>query len=376
MNKIEFGELHIGGTARKNLIEVCNSHWASMGPKVKEFETKFKNLFGYDHCSMVSSGTSADIAALLTLYDFGAQPGDEVICPALAFIAVANSIRAAGFKPVFVDVKLDTLNIDESLIESFITPKTRAILAVNTMGKPCEMLTLRNLADKYGLKLIVDNCEAHGCRYNSHFMSAFGDMATYSFYTAHLVVAGEGGAVCSQNKEINDIIKSVRSHGREPDSLYFDHVRFGLNLKPNDLEASLGLESLDSFWDTFNTRKKNYYIFWEVCEPYLDRVYISQEERNCDNSPHAFSITLKENNKNAFKVLTDTFDDYNIHWKRNFGSMPTQHKCFEYLGHKLGEFPNSEHIGDMGLHFTLSQYLSADDRSRIVECLDECLMAI
>jgi dTDP-4-amino-4,6-dideoxygalactose transaminase len=235
------------------------------------------------------------------------------------------------------------------------------------------MVTLREIADRHNLKLIVDSCEAHGCMYNSHFMSAFGDFVTYSFYTAHLIVAGEGGAVCSMLPEYNDIIKSVRSHGREPDSLYFDHVRFGLNLKPNDMEAAVGLEGLDTFWETFHTRKKHYYVFWEVCEPYLDKIYISQESRNCDNSPHAFSITLKEYDKDKFQKLTSVFDYYKIHWKRNFGSMPTQHKCFDYLGYKLGDFPNSEHIGDMGLHFTLSQYLSTSDKNRIIDCLEQGL---
>lgn len=373
MKKIEFGELRIGGTARKNLIEVCNSHWASAGPKVAEFEKKFAGLFGYEHCAMVSSGTSADIAALLTLYDLGAKQGDEVICPALAFVAVGNAVRAAGFTPKFVDVKWD-MNLDETLVEAAITSKTRAILAVNTMGKPCEMKKLRQIADKYNLLLISDNCEGHGSQFNSLFMSGWADISTYSFYIAHLVTCGEGGAVCTNRKDLHDIVKSVRSHGRQPDSLYFDHVRFGLNLKANDLEASIGLEAIDTFWDTFHTRKKTYYMLWEICEPFIgSKVWISEEEKNCDNCPHAFSVTLTNYNKDMFKAVTDIYDDYKIHWKRNFGSMPTQHKCFEYLGHKLGEFPVAEHIGDMGLHLPIHQYLSKEDVDRLITATQEVL---
>ena len=149
--RVEFGELRIDEKARQNLMNVVETNWASGGPKVKRFEEEWGKLFGYRHNIAVSSGTSADLSACLALYDFGAQRGDEIIAPALAFAAVGESIVLAGFKPVFVDVERETLNINPRKIEEKITPKTRGIMAVHTMGKPCELDTITDLARKNNL---------------------------------------------------------------------------------------------------------------------------------------------------------------------------------------------------------------------------------
>ena len=138
MNKrIEFGELRIGTEAKMNLLNCVDKDWASAGPKVASFEKKWGKLFNYKHNKAVSSGTDAGINLVASLYDFGAKRGDEVIVPALSFIATANAVLAAGFTPVFVDVDRETLNIDPDKIEAAITSKTRAIKVVHTMGRPC-----------------------------------------------------------------------------------------------------------------------------------------------------------------------------------------------------------------------------------------------
>jgi dTDP-4-amino-4,6-dideoxygalactose transaminase len=133
--RIKFGEVAVGEISRTHLQECVDNNFVTMGPKTKLLEKKWSSIFGYKHTVAVSSGTSACIAANIALYDFGAVPGDEVIVPALSFIATANAIRVAGFKPVFVDVKED-LMINETLIEKAITSKTKAIMVVTLMGKP------------------------------------------------------------------------------------------------------------------------------------------------------------------------------------------------------------------------------------------------
>jgi dTDP-4-amino-4,6-dideoxygalactose transaminase len=238
--RINFGELVIGEIAKKNFQKVFDKNWASEGDNVREFEAKFAAKFGYKHAIATSSGTDADIVSCASLYDFGANRGDEIIVPALSFVATANSILAAGFSPKFVDIELETLNIDPSKIDDVITDKTRAIMVVHTMGKPCEMDAILKIAKKYNLKIIEDACEAHGAMYKGKLVGAIGDMGAFSFYTAHQIVCGEGGMVVTDDDNLAAIVRSVKSHGRPPGSIYFDFQRIGFNSKMNDLEAALG----------------------------------------------------------------------------------------------------------------------------------------
>lgn len=371
MNKIKFGEIRINDVSRKHVLDCLDSHQVTMGSKVEELENQWSKLFGHKHTVGVSSGTSAVMAMCMSLYDFGAKPNDEIIVPALSFIASANAIRASGFTPVFVDVKKETLNINENLIEEKITPKTRAILGVNLIGKPCNVTKIREICNKHNLFFFLDCCESHGCKVNNKYMEEYADATSYSWFAAHISFSVEFGTVCTNNKELDYIIRSVRSHGRSPDSAYFNHYRFGLNMKPTDLHASIGLGSISEFWDIFNKRYENANKFKQGLSKLREFCWFSEEDEEHVNSPHAFSIVLKEKNEQKFNDLKKCFDNHNIEWKRNFGAMPTQHKCFEYLGHKLGEFPDAEHSGDFGLHFGVHQYLTDNEINYVIETLND-----
>ena len=368
--RIEFGDLRLGEEARQHLLDVLATNWASMGPKVKKFEEEWSKLFDYKHSVAMSSGTDGNINSCLVLYDYGAQRGDEIILPALSFISPANGVLAAGFKPVFVDVERETLNINPKKIEEKITPKTRAIIAVHTMGKPSDMSEILEIARKNSLVVIEDACEAHGARYNGKFVGHWGDMAIFSYYAAHLICCAEGGMISTNNGEIAKILGSTRSHGRRDGSLYFDHVRLGLNSKMNDLEASLGLEGIKNFWDVFNKRKENlYYLLKKVAD--LERfAYFNSENDYEIVSPHAFSVTLKDPRYNC-SAFADFLSARSINQKRNFGSIPTQHRAFAFLGHTLGEFPEAEYIGDNGIHFGIHQFLSKEDLDYVSDVLHE-----
>ena len=373
MTKIEFGEVH-STTKMLNLVKDCVlSDWHTCGKKVKDLEQKFASTLRYEEAVMVNSGTSADIAACAYLYELGATPGDEVIVPALCFIAVANAIRAAGFTPVFVDIKKETLNIDETKIEEKITPKTRAIIGVNTMGKPCKMDKIRQICDKYNLTYISDQCEYHGGRYKGKMGWEYADLCTYSCYTAHLTYAVEGGFVgCSSDKA--PILRSIRSHGREDGSLFFKHDRFGLNLKPNDVLACIGLASIDDFWSIYYKRKNNWYYITQNLKELRKYLWFSEEDDGDDNCPHGISFTVKS--PEYFNILIKHLNSNNIHHKRNFGCIPTQHKAFEYLGYKLGDFPESEYVGNYGVHIGCHQYLEREHLNIIVNCLKSFYLEI
>ena len=164
-------------------------------------------MFGYERSVAMSSGTDGCINACLTLYDLrSAVRGDEVIVPALSFIATSNGVRAAGLTPKFVDVERETLNINESKIEEAITDKTVAIMPVHTMGRPCDMEKICEIAKKHNLVVIEDSCEAHGAKFKDKFVGNWGDMSIYSYYIAHLVCCGEGGMVSTNNQGIGDLL--------------------------------------------------------------------------------------------------------------------------------------------------------------------------
>mgnify|MGYP003112064841 CR=1 FL=1 len=365
--RIEFGELKIGELALKNLKEVCENNWASYGPKCKEFEKKWGDLFDYRYNLSTSSGTDAVIQACLCLYSLGAERQSEIITPALSFIATSNAIRSSDFKPVFCDVERETLNIDPSKIEEKITDKTKAIMAVNTMGRPCDMKSIIDIAKKYDLLVIEDACESHGAKYQGQYIGTIGDISCFSFYVAHLICCGEGGMVSTNREDLYNSVFSTRCHGRS--GFYFDHPIYGLNSKMNDLEASLGLEAVEVFWDTFNKRYKYMKQMRGACEGFENLAYFSEEDEGNVNCPHGFSITLKEPNK--IEIFTNYLEERGIHWKRNFGSIPTQHGAFSYLNHKLGEFPESEHIGDNGFHIGVHQHLTSEDVEYVCESLIE-----
>lgn len=367
--RISFGDLKVSSESRKHIEDCINSNKISGGEKTKLLENAWGNLFDYKYNVAVSSGTSADMAALMTLYDtVNAKLGDEIIAPALAFAAVGNSIRAAGFTPKFVDIERETMNINPELIEEKITPKTKAIMIVHTMGKPCEMKKIGDIADKYKLRIIEDCCEAHGGKYNDKFLGKFGDAAAFSFYVAHIVSCGDGGIVSSNSEEIRDLIDSVKHHGRKPRTLYFDHLRYGLNFRMNDLTASIGIPEINNFWNIFNKRKENLNYLKESTKDLEEELLFVEEESHEIVSPHAFSITLKDPKRNHSKMYS-FLESKGIQCKRNFGSMPTQHKAFEYLGHKKGEFPEAEYVGNNGLHFGIHQFLEKNDLDYASEIL-------
>lgn len=376
MKRIEFGELRIGKVAHKHLMNVCKTNWASMGPKVEEFEKKWNKLFDFKNSVAMSSGTDAVINACLTLYDLkdAKRSISEVIVPALSFIATSNGVRASGLIPKFIDVQKETLNIDETKIEENINENTIAIMPVHTMGRMVNMEVICTIAKKHNLIVIEDACEAHGSSFKDTPVGHWGDISLYSFYVAHLICCGEGGIVSvnKKNSHIADILRSTRSHGRPNNSIYFNHQRTGLNSKMNDLEASLGLEAVDKFWTTFWTRHRTMKRMRKACDGFEDIAWFSEEDKNSRNCPHGFSITCKD--VGNIEKVTSVLDKYNIHHKRNFGCIPTQHQAFADMGYKIGDFPESEWIGNNGIHIGCHQYLTEKNIMRICTALQEGLL--
>lgn len=358
--RITFGHIEIGNIARKYLDAAIQRNWVSEGPNVKQLETDFAKKFGYSHAIATSSGTDAGLVAMAALHSLGASRGDEVITPALAFVATANCILAAGLVPKFVDVELETLNINPALIEQAITPRTRAIQVVHTMGKPCKMHEILEIARRHNLIVIEDACESHGATLNGKVVGSFGSMGLFSFYAAHIICSGEGGMISTSDSELAALCRSVRSHGRRGGELYFHFDRIGFNSKMNDLEAAIGIEGLEMFDQTFSARRRHLSRLWSLLQPLESQVMLYPDGLNEVICPHAFPLVLRDEKK-SIEGLYTYLEDKGIQCKTLFGSLPTQHSAFKFLKYQEGDFPVAERIGKTGLHFGVHQYLTDED---------------
>ena len=359
-SRITFGHIEIGETARSRLSRALDRNWVSAGANVEEFESAFRDRFGYADTIATSSGTDAGLVAMAALEERGIQRGDEVITPALAFVSTANVILAAGLVPRFVDVRLETLNIDPALLEAAITPRTRAIQVVHTMGKPCDMKSIMEIAKRRNLAVIEDCCEAHGATLNSEVVGSFGVMGLFSFYAAHIICSGEGGMISTSDPDIAAACRSIRSHGRRGGELYFHFDRIGFNSKMNDLEAAIGLEGLEALDRTFETRRRHLLRLQKSLAPFQDRIILYRDGPGEVVCPHAFPLVIRDAGA-SMEPLYRYLEDKGIQCKTLFGSLPTQHRAFRFIGHSEGDFPVAERIGRTGLHFGVHQYLTDDD---------------
>ena len=230
--------------------DVLRSGIIAEGQRVAEFEQAFAEYTGTEHAVAVNSGTAALHAALLA---HGIGKGDEVITSSFSFIATANSILFTGAKPVFADIKADTFNLDPKLIEENITPATKAIMPVHLYGQPADMDLMADIAEDHDLILIEDACQAHGAEHNGKKVGSFGTGA-FSFYPTKNMTTSEGGIITTNNREVADKARMIRSHGSKQRYL---HEMLGYNLRMTDISAAIGLVQLRKLPDYTARRKHN-----------------------------------------------------------------------------------------------------------------------
>jgi len=382
--RFPFGAMSVTDKAKELVSKAMETGRLSSGSYVREFEAAFAKLIGTKEAVALSSGTDADALALAVLYDFGANRGDEIIVPALSFVATGNAVLQAGFIPVFVDIESETLNIDTSKIEAVITDKTKAIMPVHLMGKPADMDAINKIAKKHNLYVIEDAAEAHGSLYKGRAIGTLGDMAAYSLYVAHMISTIEGGVVVTDSAEYAEILRSLRSHGRackcricslntgdsdcrnrfnnkQEMDIRFIFERMGFSSKMNELEAAIGLGNIEIYPEIFNKRRENLkYLIGKFDEfkPYLSTI---REEEHEIIGPHALPIVVQEGAGFSRNELVQHLEKKGIDSRSLFLSMPTQCSGFKFLGYKLGEFPNAEYMGRNGLHIGVHQDLSCED---------------
>ena len=379
--RFPFGSITIPEDSKKLIKDALDTGRVTNGRYVRELEKKFAAVVGAKEAVAVSSGGDADTLALATLYDFGAKRNDEIIVPALSFVATGNSVLQAGFKPVFIDIERDTLNINPEKVERGISPKTMAIMPVHLMGKAAPMDEIKALAKKYKLTVIEDAAEAYGTMYKGKRAGTLGDMACFSLYAAHVITAIEGGMVVTDNREFAGIIRSLRAHGRackceecvlntksahcEKRFKYNTDIRFiferiGYSSKMNELEAAVGLGQVARYDEIIKKRRDNLLYLTERFTQFEPRLRTLKEEPYEKIGPHAFAVIIDEGSGIKRDKLVSYLEERGVDTRSLFSSMPTQCPGFKFLGYKPGDFPNAEYIGLNGLHVGVHEDLTKE----------------
>jgi dTDP-4-amino-4,6-dideoxygalactose transaminase len=391
--RIPFGTIAVTEKSKKLIGDILETNRLSGGKYVRQFEKKFAALTESREAVAVSTGTDADALALAVLYDFGASRGDEIIIPALTFVATGNAVLQAGFTPVFVDVDRKTLNIDPKKIQEKITDRTRAILPVHLMGKPAEMDTINEIARQNRLFVIEDAAEAHGATYKGKSVGSLADMGAFSLYVAHIISTVEGGIVTTSRPDFAEVLRSLRSHGRackcescvlNRSSAYcpkrfsygetdirFIFERIGFSAKMNELEAAIGIGNLDVYRKILKQRRSNlYYLLGQFGQfsPYLATI---EKEPHEEIGPHAMPMIIQEEAGFTRNRLVGHLEANGIDTRTLFSSIPTQCAGFNYLGHALGDFPNAEYIGNQGIHIGVHQELGRKECDYILNVISD-----
>ena len=306
------------------MVEASLDGWLTAGRFNEAFEKQLAKFLGVKHVLTVNSGSSANLVAFNTLTspklgDRAIQKGDEVISVAAGFPTTVNPILQYGAVPVFVDIELGTYNINASLIEQAIGPKTRAIMLAHTLGNPFNLEVVTALCKKHKLWLVEDCCDALGSTYQGQLVGTFGDIGTLSFYPAHHITMGEGGVVFTDNDELRSIAESIRDWGRDcycgpgKDNTCgkrfdwklgdlphgYDHKytysHLGYNLKISDMQAACGLAQLQKLPQFIQARKDNFQYLHEALAPLQEFLMLPEATKGADPSWFGFPITLKEN---------------------------------------------------------------------------------
>src|SRR4051794_38480244 len=235
------------------VLEVLRSGWLSLGPTGPRFEQLLADAVEAPYCAAVSSGTAG---LHLCMRLAGVGPGDEVVTSPYSFVASANCAIYEGATPVFADVDARTLNLDPEAVEAAITPRTKAVVAVDIYGYPCELDELTAICERHGVALVEDACEALGARYKGRPLGAHGHPATWAFYPNKQMTTGEGGAITTASEEQHELFVSLRNQGRLETSSWLQHGRLGFNYRLDDISAALGVGQLEKLDRILATRSE------------------------------------------------------------------------------------------------------------------------
>ena len=362
-----FGAEEISSAVRASL-----DFWLTSGPYTEEFESKFAKIVGMRHSFMVNSGSSANLVALTSLTspahgDKALKKGDEVLTVAAGFPTTVTPIIQNGLIPVYVDIDLETYVANEEALESAISPKTKAIMMAHTLGNPFNLSLVEKLAHKHNLWVVEDSCDALGGTYKGKNLGSFGDLSTFSFYPAHHITTGEGGAVLIKKVAHKRIVESIRDWGRDcwcapgcentclkryewqlgelPEG--YDHKyiysHLGYNLKSGDIQAAIGLAQLERLEDFVTLRKRNWNYLKEGLKDLKEYLILPRPANDGDPSWFGFAITVRKNSPKSRNDIVKLLDERKIGTRLLFGGNLLRQPGFADTPRRVhGELKNTD----------------------------------
>jgi len=384
-----------------HLIDASLDFWLTTGRYAMRLERALAKFVGVRHSFLVNSGSSANLLALsaLTSHKMGdrqLRPGDEVITVAAGFPTTVNPIIQNRLTPVFVDVRLDTYNIDASMLDEALSPKTRAIMIAHTLGNPFDVDAVTSFAKKHNLLLIEDNCDALGSTYGGKATGSFGDVSTCSFYPAHHITTGEGGAVFTNKPALKPLIESFREWGRdcwcEPgeddtcgkrfdwqmgelphgyDHKYiYDHI--GYNLKMTDMQAAVGVAQIDKLPKFTELRKRNWKILKDGLADLTENFLLPEPTPNSDPSWFGFPMSVREEAPFERKQLVDFLESRKIATRLLFGgNLVRQPAYLDVPSRSVGDLSNSDFVMENTLWLGVYPGLTEEMLAYIIDSIHE-----
>jgi CDP-6-deoxy-D-xylo-4-hexulose-3-dehydrase len=357
-----------------SLVDAALDFWLTSGRYAKKFEEELARFIGADYCLLTNSGSSANLIAVSTLTSpkLGSKrllPGDEVITTACGFPTTLNPIIQNGLMPVFIDVDLGTYNIKGNEIEDAIGDRTRAIFVPHTLGNPVEIDVISNLAREYDLWFIEDNCDALGSRYRGRRTGSFGHISTCSFYPAHHITMGEGGAVLTSDPMLKNIATSFRDWGRDcwcdpgcdntckrrfgwhlgslPNG--YDHKyiysHIGYNLKATDLQAAIGVEQLKKLPDFIERRITNFGLLYDRLKKYERWLLLPRAENDSEPSWFGFPILVRDGAPFDRDDLVGNLEANKIATRMLFGGNLTKQPAYQDIVYRVsGSLENTDKV--------------------------------
>lgn len=380
-------------------VDSCLDGWFTTGRFSKEFELKFAKYMNQRFCLLTNSGSSANlltVSALTSplLKEKKLNRGDEVITVAAGFPTTVNPIIQNGLVPVFVDVNLEDFGIDTSQLEKALSKKTKAIILAHTLGNPFNVQFVANFAKKHNLWLIEDCCDAVGSTYNGKMVGTYGDLATVSFYPAHHITMGEGGAVLTNNPKLKKIVESFRDWGRdcwcEPgidntcgkrfdwqlgDLPYgYDHKyiysHVGYNLKLTDMQAAIGLAQLKKLKDFIKIRKQNFDFFYQNLKILEKHIFLPTQSQMSESSWFGFPIRIKRECPIQMHELVSKLNQLNIGTRYLFGGNLTKQPLYKQSKYKqVGNLKNTDLIMKSVFWIGVQPNLTLEEKQFVVDSL-------
>jgi len=340
-----------------NAVDASLDFWLTEGRFSEDFSEQISEFLGVDHVLLTNSGSSSNLLALSALTsqklgDKRLKPGDEVITVAAGFPATVTPIIQNNLVPVFIDISIPTYNIDIEMFKRSITEKTKCIFIAHTLGNPFDLDTIVQIAKEHNIWLIEDNCDAFGSEYNGKKTGTFGDLSTISFYPAHHITTGEGGAVCTNDPLLAEIVRSFRDWGRDcycsggenntcgkrftqqfgnlP--IGFDHKyvysEIGYNLKMTDIQAAIGSAQMKKLPDFCQKRKENFNRWYSIFNQYPEYFILPQKTEHSDPAWFAFIVTIKENAPFSRNQITQHLNNSLIETRNLFAGNMTKQPAF------------------------------------------------